>query len=795
MSKHVFKEPTLVFLARVHRLTLRDSELADYERLREELFTQNEHIAICAGALHDVIQATCKATGQTSEQQWKRLGDIADSATSEDHNERSRLRALATVMALWSNEVICHYGWEHESRAFLTALRTCARKHPNFVRDFAPYANFIMVQRHKQSLFDNKVPAIGEHYMRGRIQSPQSPLIMKDVSHLASDRIFAAALGDGNIHDVHHRLTHDCIPCCGSITVGGKTLQELREHHYQACLLGLDRFGLLVPRRYAPGAAPQCTSCRTNDPRLCHPDTTSSSTLTSSSSDVDHSSSYTSPEALSDFTSIAPEDSIMTNVFSETIAGPHHTGNSAFALDPKRFENVSPGQISLCTNDSSQYSPSAHTPWSLVDFEQNQPTILSPVESHADPWPIGLNKLLDAAPCSSDTQESSLEDMIFKKHRASIMLCLERARTAPGFGSSTSNWFQPNIQMARIFADAESHLGVGTASYAAEADVMYCSASRFCELARTGTKFPRPVVIKEAFSDQSLHTMENFVELLTDAYRRKPVSTWLAGRQCIEEVPLELLLEMLVSSRNTSRSIHPSAPQLSLDLPALANAQAPSFTMLNRYRLLQVLAKRGDFFSCHQTEQSPWGPFDGLNFNHFCTKNTFSGPYAASIADVWERTLFGLRICLVVPTSTMDSQAWGEFATQGISWCPNGRERLIILTEEDVLFIPADARVVYAFYTPERCLVESGFVWDSSNIVETLRSMKSVGVHADRGIIRKPLLYHVPEMVAELHEMLREDWARFAGAQPAEVFERLFGEALDGLVLLNNTGQADKLQV
>lgn len=289
--------------------------------------------------------------------------------------------------------------------------------------------------------------------------------------------------------------------------------------------------------------------------------------------------------------------------------------------------------------------------------------------------------------------------------------------------------------------------------------------------------------------------MENFVELLTDAYRRKPVSTWLAGRQRIEEVPLDLLLEMLVSSQNTSRNTHRSAPQLSLDLPALANAQAPSFTMLNRYRLLQVLAKRGDFFSCHQTEQSPWGPFDGLNFNHFCTKNTFSGPYAASIADVWERTLFGLRFCLVVPASTMDSQAWEEFATQGISWRPNGRERLIVLTEEDVLFIPADARIVYAFYTPERCLVESGFVWDSSNIVETLRSMRSIGVHADRGIIRKPLLYHVPEMVAELHEMLQEDWARFAGAQPAQVFERLFSEALNSLASLNNTGQADELQV
>ncbi|KAK3615393.1 hypothetical protein LTR56_026618, partial [Elasticomyces elasticus] len=66
---------------------------------------------------------------------------------------------------------------------------------------------------------------------------------------------------------------------------------------------------------------------------------------------------------------------------------------------------------------------------------------------------------------------------------------------------------------------------------------------------------------------------------------------------------------------------------------------------------------------------------------------------------------------------------WEAFKNEDGNWLPGGRERLIVLEEDDVLLIPPGLRVVHAVHSPVSCLMEGGILWDELSVLETLRSV------------------------------------------------------------------------
>lgn len=61
---------------------------------------------------------------------------------------------------------------------------------------------------------------------------------------------------------------------------------------------------------------------------------------------------------------------------------------------------------------------------------------------------------------------------------------------------------------------------------------------------------------------------------------------------------------------------------------------------------------------------------------------------------------------MIVPASKIHPGELPGLMKAGHQWSPNGKQRLVVLEENDVLFIPPGLRLVQAWYLPATCLIE-----------------------------------------------------------------------------------------
>jgi hypothetical protein len=254
----------------------------------------------------------------------------------------------------------------------------------------------------------------------------------------------------------------------------------------------------------------------------------------------------------------------------------------------------------------------------------------------------------------------------------------------------------------------------GSATSKADCDILYCSVDDMLEAARSGEVFQKPVVIKESFSDAGMHNYERFLSLLEDASN----SEEQAEVRCIniEEPMCEALGQFTTYLRSHPEDTNGFWMSTSR---SVANCHRPLFTMLTRFRLLEsVTAGIND--NRFDLASPPVGMTMSVNSNTISFPGSFSGAYINTAAGGWQRNLSGLQLWVFVPEEAADSSDFADLANGKNGWLPLGRQRLVVLEENDVLFVPPGLRLVQAWHTPVTCLTEQGLLWDDLSVLPIL---------------------------------------------------------------------------
>ncbi|KAK6402843.1 hypothetical protein LTR81_022164, partial [Elasticomyces elasticus] len=106
---------------------------------------------------------------------------------------------------------------------------------------------------------------------------------------------------------------------------------------------------------------------------------------------------------------------------------------------------------------------------------------------------------------------------------------------------------------------------------------------------------------------------------------------------------------------------------------------------------------------------------------------------------------------------------WEAFKNEDGNWLPGGRERLIVLEEDDVLLIPPGLRVVHAVHSPVSCLMEGGILWDELSVLETLRSVAWTRENGVR--TNNDMDHQLPRIVNNLKRLVRAHTDKFTAIQ------------------------------
>lgn len=140
-------------------------------------------------------------------------------------------------------------------------------------------------------------------------------------------------------------------------------------------------------------------------------------------------------------------------------------------------------------------------------------------------------------------------------------------------------------------------------------------------------------MIKEAFADSGMNTIDSFRSLLRSAFHDKKIDIRRLGAQETESVHASEFL------RNFGDGCRDNA----LNLRDLAKAHRPLFTMMPRFRLLESLTDNSAREPGKDVGSRPVDVASCLSFNILGQRGAFSGAHIDSLAGTWVRNLDGLK--------------------------------------------------------------------------------------------------------------------------------------------------------
>ncbi|KAF2108871.1 hypothetical protein BDV96DRAFT_586839 [Lophiotrema nucula] len=334
-----------------------------------------------------------------------------------------------------------------------------------------------------------------------------------------------------------------------------------------------------------------------------------------------------------------------------------------------------------------------------------------------------------------------------------------------------AQWFNPDTKWASVWTHSNGELPRGSALSAGEAEVHYYASDEFIVAARKGQVFRKPIVIKEKFMDSGMHTIDGVASLLQD----EPSDAVIDVRKLDDFQPASIPVDDFVTGIRTNRLEGANA----LNLRNLTKCHQPLFTMLFRFRLLQSLVGRaGGRTLGKRITSTPVDVASCTSFSILGLAGAFSGPHLDSLCGTWMRNLAGAKFWMIIPQEDMESQ-WDTFAMSGWNWVPNGKQRLLLLEQDDVLLLPPGLRVVHAVHSPVNCLMEGGMLWDELNIVQTLESIR--WICKNQATTNEAIAYQLPDIIRELEKLVKEQPNRFRGSVPKVTFLRKFDEAVSSL--------------
>ncbi|KAF2158356.1 hypothetical protein M409DRAFT_38302 [Zasmidium cellare ATCC 36951] len=207
---------------------------------------------------------------------------------------------------------------------------------------------------------------------------------------------------------------------------------------------------------------------------------------------------------------------------------------------------------------------------------------------------------------------------------------------------------------------------------------------------------------------------------------------------------------MAVSKLDLTSSDSATRVSNALNLGRMARADEPLLTRLPRFRLLSTLVDRLNGVVGKNEVAKPADIESSLHFNLLGFSGAFSRSHVDYLVGTWVRCLFGSKVWMIA--SQMQEEDWQRFARDGCNWSPEGKGRILVLEQDDVLLMPPGLRTVHAVLTPEPSLVEGGMLWDEVTIPQILEGLLWIG--KNQACTNEPVAYQLPGIIDAL-----EQWA------------------------------------
>ncbi len=313
------------------------------------------------------------------------------------------------------------------------------------------------------------------------------------------------------------------------------------------------------------------------------------------------------------------------------------------------------------------------------------------------------------------------------------------------------DWLSPQ-RWASIYTEPAHCLGRSSVASSDDADVWYLSWNTFRRYADSGYIFRRPVVIKQSFQDSGMYDIDEYVDMLWQRFPEQQINVQNSITGACESMSMKKYC-LTMASVDLNSSDATASISNAVNLRRVARADEPLLSRLPRFRLLSTLMDRvvgivgkSEPSALNHVERGPG--FDLLGF-----AGAFSRSHVDSLVGSWVRCLAGHKILAIA--TNMDAEDWRRFSNEGCGWSPRGKGRLIVLEQDDVLFMPPGLPVVHASFTPEPCLRERGMLWDECTIPETLKGLLWIG--ENQACTSEPIAFHLPPLIDALEQWLDDD--------------------------------------
>ncbi|PSN68747.1 hypothetical protein BS50DRAFT_549131 [Corynespora cassiicola Philippines] len=775
-----------------------NADPTSYLNLRDQLLSRRERVDTCIATLKTVITVTCPQITETEryfDPKWEELFALAEtieSSAEEDngtlgkrkrtYNEVHRLRNLAVVSALWSPGVVRHYGWNSAAQGCLRLLKTCALRFPNFGKQFCPYLNRVLLDRHCEAIVSGHLKTLNE-----------APLqCYRDLNIVVG----GAVVPNLETEELWVTSSDGAVP----VDSNGRLLKDVRPYHFQQHLLRRDRYSMLVARGECRDL-PVITHQQSNfslapsvyEEFLANDDGLLANIpgLTFSPTDMFTPSAVDSLDSLAfsyqtETLPYNPNDTSTITLPSDDAAGLALNLDEVPVSD-NIFSSDVPEQCPGESNNTYNMSPGTRNNSRRRSQEESVASLSKTTRAARLPTSPANSHARTGAPASRPKGKPTMEDELRKKHNQMLSKYIQRLNeeTVPGYDQRRvrSQWLTSDTKWARIWSISGSKsLPPGTATSKANCDVLYCSADDMLEAARSGEVFQKPVIIKESFSDTGMHNYERFLSLLEDASS----SDEQVEVRCIDiKQPMHEGLGKFTAYLR-SHPVLTDGVWMSTTR-SVAKCHRPLFTMLNRFRLLESLSE-GLHGQSSNSAPSSLIKAMSVSFNTISFPGAFSGVHLNSPAGSWQRNLSGVKFWVFVPDTGVSLDELASLANEGDGWLPRGKQRLVILEENDVLFVPPGLRLVQAWHAPTTCLTEQGMLWDDLSILSIVESLpwgrENQAVQDDRAT------QQLFRMINNLDCLIREQPDRFRRRMAQDEFISRFREASQSwLVSCSNGGR------
>jgi hypothetical protein len=750
------------------------ADSAFYLSFRDQLLAQRERVDTCIATLKTVITVACPQINETEryfDPRWEELFTLAEaiesSAKEEDgslgkrkrgYNEVHRLRNLAVVSALWSPALVRYYGWNTAAQGCMRLLKTCALRYPNFSRQFRPYLNRVLLDRHCQAIVTGRLKNLNE-----------APLqYYRDLNIV----IAGGVIPDLEVEEKWVTTFDGTVP----VDSDGRLLKDLRPYHVHQYLLRHDRYGMLATRgdyQDVPTAMHQQSDFSHASPVYEEMFTQDNSTI-AHVPDITFSPMFTPSGVNEVFDNSAfnhqdePLNHHPDEVSTITFPSDDTIGLALNVDEVPTAENITSSDLSDRDHAENDNTSDLGRGIERNNRRQSQEEVVTSVTRTAKETPTtaGLTNPYSEMSILSESPKT-IEDELHNRYDQMLSTYIQQLsdEAVPGYAQrrARSQWLTQDTRLARIWSISQSGgMLPGSAPSKADCDILYCSVDDMLEAARSGEVFQKPMVIKESFSDAGMHNYERFLSLLEDAFN----SEEQAEVRCIniEEPMCEALGQFTAYLRSHPKDTNGFWMSTSR---SVASCHRPLFTMLTRFRLLEsVTAGLQD--NRFNLASPPLGMTMSVNSNTISFPGSFSGAYVNTAAGSWQRNLSGIQLWVFVPEEAVDPSDFAGLANGENDWLPLGRHRLVVLEENDVLFVPPGLRLVQAWHTPVTCLTEQGLLWDDLSVLPILESMH-VG-HEHQAAHEGRNAQQLSRMISNLDCLIREQPDRFRKCMARDEF-------------------------